>query len=104
MNIDSLIDYVEQNFRTTLYGIDYEILESISKSNYSESQIKEAVNRCKENNTDSIKYLQKVLINMKQNNISIQKPSWMDTNIKAEKCSDEELQELQEMMKEFMED
>lgn len=75
MNIDNLINYVEKNFRKTLYRIDFEILEDISKQNFSEEQIKNAVEICKQNNTDSVRYLQKVLQNTKQE----AKTEWLDT-------------------------
>ena len=75
MNINSLIEYIEQNFRKTLYRMDYEILEDIEKANYSEQQIKDAVAYCLEHNTDSIRYLQKVLQNQKKEI----KTEWLDT-------------------------
>ena len=74
MNINKLIEYIEQNFRKTLYRMDFEILENISEQNYSERQIIEAVKYCNEHNTDSIRYLQKVLLNQKQE----VKTSWLD--------------------------
>ena len=104
MNINSLIEYIEKNFRRTLYRMDYEILEDIEKANYSEQQIKDAVAYCIEHHVDSLRYLEKVLINMKQDKQVINKPSWLDMDIKAEKCSEEELKELEELFKEFMED
>lgn len=75
MNINSLIEYIEKNFRKTLYRIDYEILEDIEKANYSEQQIKDAIAYCLEHNTDSIRYLQKVLQNQKKEI----KTEWLDT-------------------------
>ena len=76
MNINKLIEYIEQNFRKTLYRMDYEILEDIEKANYSEQQIKDAVAYCLEHNTDSIRYLQKVLQNQKKE--EPKKTSWID--------------------------
>ena len=75
MNINKLIEYIEQNFRKTLYRMDYEVLEDIEKQNYTEEQIKNAVAYCLEHNTDSIRYLQKVLRNMKTEE---PKTTWMD--------------------------
>lgn len=104
MNINNLIDYVEKNYRRLNHREDFEILENISNSNYNEIQIKNAIDYCKDHHVDSLRYLEKVLINMKQDKQVINKPSWLDMDIKAEKCSEEELKELEELFKEFMED
>ncbi len=104
MNINNLIEYIEKNFRSRLYREDYEILENIVNANYRETQIKQAVDYCKDHYIDSLRYLHKVLINMKKDTKAIEKPLWMDSEIKAETMSDAELREMEELMKPFMED
>ena len=101
MNITKLIEYIEQNFRKTLYRIDYEILDDISKQNFSEEQIKNAVEICKQNNTDSVKYLQRVIQNTKTE--ETKKPSWYEIQdeIKAVPLSAEERKEMEELLKPF---
>ena len=76
MDINSLLEYIEQNFRKTLYRMDYEILEDIAKQNYSEAAIKSAIDYCIEHNSDSTRYLQKVLQNQKKE--EPKKTSWID--------------------------
>lgn len=103
MDINSLLEYIEQNFRKTLYRMDYEILEDIAKQNYSEAAIKSAIDYCIEHNSDSTRYLQKVLQNTKQE--KTKKISWLDNdNIKAVPLKSKELKEMGELMKQFMED
>lgn len=102
MNINNLIEYIEQNFRKTLYRMDFEILENISKQNYTELQIKQAVDYCKEQNVDSLRYLYKVLINMKQNETTISKNKWLDDeNIKSEPLDKEDKKWAREFYYQF---
>lgn len=104
MNINKLIEYIEQNFRKTLYRMDYEILEDIEKANYTEQQIKDAIAYCIEHNTDSIRYLQRVLQNTK---IEVsKKTSWYEIQdeIKTVPLSAEERKEMEKLLKPFMED
>jgi len=97
MNIDNLINYVEKNFRKTFYRNDYEILEYISKQNFSESEIKNAVEICKQNNTDSIRYLQRVLQNQKKET----KTEWLDIEVPKKLIDAEDRQLAREFYYQF---
>jgi len=112
MNINSLIDYVEKNYRRLNHRTDFEILENISNSDYSELHIKKAIDYCKDHHVDSLRYLEKVLINIKKGYLSdkpeykvLEKPSWLDLpEIKKVPLSYDERKELEELLEEFMED
>ena len=88
-----------QTFKTNLTPNDYELINEVI-DDYTLDQFKEAIEKSKENGAKSIKYLLQVLKNPIKKKKVI-KPKWLDEDIKAEPMDQGELEELENMYKEF---
>lgn len=81
-------DIIQKNYRSVLNVIDYQIIEQI-ESKYSLEQVNDAINVAKKCNTDSLRYLVKVLESklIKENKT----PDWLNKEIVNEKLTNEDI-------------
>ena len=80
VNLEKLISYVEANYRSNLVPVDYEILKEISET-YKSAEILKAIQYCKAQKSNSLKYLQDALSKKYYGEIQII-PEWMDKAVK----------------------
>ena len=108
VNVSSNIyTYVEQCLGRTLNGIEYELISKWDDNELTRYAIQQAML----NGGKSIKYIQTILNSYKAKGyISVEDvvkdqkkstPGWFDKEIKSEKASGEEINELQDLLKEF---
>lgn len=113
--IQTIYDFVEQEFGRTLSPTEYEVIESWEDTEITRYAIKQAIL----NGAPRIKYIQTILDSYKIKNIkSVQEaqkdeedykkskkqeinPKWIGQEIKKETLSNEEEQEIKELLKEF---
>lgn len=91
VRFEKFIDYIQKEYRQcVLNNKDYEILEKLSKE-YSANEIKQALDYCKNQKTDSLVYLEKCLLNKyyEQDGI-VDVPEWIQH---PEICKSEPLSE-----------
>ena len=81
-------DIIQKNYRSVLNVTDYQIIEQI-ESKYSLEQVNDAINVAKKCNTDSLRYLVKVLESklIKENKT----PDWLNKEIVNEKLTNEDI-------------
>lgn len=85
VKLEKLISYIETNYRSNLVPIDYEILKEISEK-YKSEEILKAIQYCKKQKSNSLKYLQDALSKKYYGDFQIV-PDWMNKTIELEKLS-----------------
>lgn len=104
VRFEKFVDYIQKEYRQcVLNSKDYEILEKLSKE-YLAKEIKQALDYCKNQKTDSLVYLEKCLVNKyyeQEETIGI--PKWIQHPeiCKAEPLTKEEQKELEEILKKY---
>ena len=105
---------IEENFARTLSPIEYEEILTWEDNDLTRYAIKQAIL----NGVYNIKYISKILFNYEKNNIkTVQQaqsqdkfknnqkeepiPNWVDKQIEQEEMTDEERQEMEDLLKEF---
>ena len=119
-NNNNIYDYLQENLGRTLSPIEYEKVESWEDNELTRYAIKKAVLNGKYN----ISYIDKIIYSYKKNGVvSLQQaiqndeefknrkkyksnhiasePEWMDKKAEVRKASDDELAEMQELLKDF---
>ena len=115
-NENDIYDYIENNFGRTLSPIEYEEINNWEDNELTRYAIKQAVLNGKCN----IKYISRILQNYKNNSIETvqqaqedeirfknknntkeNKPKWFDEKITKEEATEEEIQEMDELLKQF---
>ena len=91
-----MYEFIEEKLGRTLSPFEYETIESW-KEKYTEEEIKKAVEIAYTNNARNINYIRSVLLSKKEDI----KPSWLDKEIKNEPMAKEELEEWNELLKDF---
>lgn len=113
VNVNDIYNYIEQNFCRTLNPLEYEEISKWKDDELTRYAIKEAILGGKYN----IKYISAILHNYKMNNITTvqqaeeQKnkfknkgepiPSWFNKEIKEEKATKEEQDEIERLLGEY---
>ena len=84
-------NYIQENYRSSLNSIDYDILTDIAE-NYSSPEIIKAINYCKAKSSNSLMYLKDAL-NKKYYELDIKaiRPDWMDKEIKEKPLTEEDI-------------
>lgn len=101
VNLEKFIDYIQKNYRSSLVPVDYEIITEIA-DNYPREEIIKAMNYCKSKKSNSLMYLKDALSKKYYEDLDNSiVPDWMNKDLKAEPLSDEEKQEMEELLKEF---
>lgn len=85
VKLEKLISYIETNYRSDLVPIDYEILKEISEK-YKSEEILKAIQYCKKQKSNSLKYLQDALSKKYYGDFQMV-PDWMNKTIELEKLS-----------------
>lgn len=99
VNLEKLISYIETNYRSNLVPIDYEILKEISEK-YKSEEILRAIQYCKKQNSNSLKYLQDALSKKYYGDFQIV-PDWMNKTIEIEKLSKSDIDFVKEFYYQF---
>ena len=109
--MNSLYDFIEENFGRTLSPIEYEeistwkdneltryaIKETVLNGKYNIKYIKSILNSFEKNNIQTVKQAQEETARFKTGNL----PEWFDKNIKKAKPTEVEEKSLKDMLKEF---
>lgn len=99
VNLEKLISYIETNYRSNLVPIDYEILKEISEK-YKSEEILRAIQYCKKQNSNSLKYLQDALSKKYYGDFQTV-PDWMNKTIEIEKLSKADIDFVKEFYCQF---
>lgn len=91
-----MYEFIEEKLGRTLSPFEYETIKSWLDK-YTEEEIKKAVEIAYTNNARNINYIRSVLFAKKVEIIT----SWLNKEIKNEPMTKEELDEWNELMKEF---
>lgn len=97
--LEKLISYIETNYRSNLVPIDYEILKEISEK-YKSKEILKAIQYCKKQNSNSLRYLQDALSKKYYGYFRII-PDWMNKTIELEKLSKADIDFVKEFYYQF---
>lgn len=99
VNLEKLISYIETNYRSNLVPVDYEILKEISET-YKSEEILKAIQYCKKQNSNSLKYLQDALSKKYYGDFQTV-PDWMNKTIEIEKLSKADIDFVKEFYYQF---
>lgn len=99
VNLEKLISYIETNYRSNLVPIDYEILKEISEK-YKSEEILRAIQYCKKQNSNSLKYLQDALSKKYYGDFQTVS-DWMNKTIEIEKLSKADIDFVKEFYCQF---
>lgn len=107
VDVNNLYNYIESNFNRTLSPIEYEIVSKWEDNELTRYAVQEAVL----NRALSVKYVQAILDRFKAKGITSineikpkenNKPNWLETEQHSEIATKEEINELDELMKEVL--
>lgn len=99
VKLEKLISYIETNYRSNLVPIDSEILKEISEK-YKSKEILKAIQYCKRQNSNSLRYLQDALSKKYYGDFQIV-PDWMNKTIKVEKLTKADINFVKEFYYQF---
>lgn len=91
-----MYEFIEEKLGRTLSPFEYETIESWLDK-YTEEEIKKAVEIAYTNNARTLNYIKTVLFSKKPEAI----PKWIDKEIKNEYMTQEEIDEFNDLLKEF---
>lgn len=91
-----MYEFIEEKLGRTLSSYEYILIDEWTKI-YTEEEIKKAFEIASINNARTLNYVKSVLFSKKPETT----PNWFDKEIKNEPMTKEELEEWNELMKEF---